>query len=219
MPVSAPSGRLTPWIYDGSTVRADLDALDALLASRTDLSERDDLLPFFRAHPHLLVLMGSYNPRLAAYDRLGVEVSLFGQFTADAIVGDSTQRAYTLFEFEDAREGSMFVRRGRHRTEWSPRAEHGLSQLVDWLWLLDDQQHTLVFEEMFGPRPVTARVVLVIGHDSGVSHADRRRLEWRRDNVVINSQHLHCCTFDELLRDLRWEARLDQWPRQTQSPK
>lgn len=128
MAASAPAGRLAPWVYDDSAARADLDALDTLLASRMDLSERDDILPFFRAHPHLLALIGSYNRRLATYDRLGVEVPLFGQFTADAIIGDRT-----LVEFEDGRESSMFVRRGRHRTEWAPRVEHGLSQLVDWL--------------------------------------------------------------------------------------
>lgn len=214
MPASAPSGQLAPWVYDGNAARTDLDALDDLLAARVDLSERDALLPFVRTHAHLLALMGSYNPRLAAYDRLGVEVPLFGQFTADAIIGDRARRAYTLVECEDGRPGSMFVRRGRHRTEWSPRAEHGLSQLVDWLWLLDDQQQTLVFEEMFGPRPITSTTVAVIGRDSGVTEADRRRLEWRRNNVVIHSQHLHCCTYDELLRDLRWEAHWERWPRQ-----
>ncbi len=220
MPVaaSAPSGQLVPWVYDDGAARADLDALDTLLASRMDLSERDDILPFFRAHPHLLTLIGSYNRNLATYDRLGVEVPLFGQFTADAIIGDRTQRAYTLVEFEDGRESSMFVRRGRHRTEWAPRVEHGLSQLVDWLWLLDDQQQTLVFEEMFGPRPITATVVLVIERDSGVSNADRRRLEWRRNHVVINSQHLYCCTLDELLWDLRVRGRWHLWSQQAGLP-
>lgn len=120
-------------------------------------------------------------------------------------------RAYRLVEFEDGRLNSMFVQRARQRTEWSPRCEHGLSQLTDWLWLLDDQEHTLVFEEIFGARPITATVVLVIGRDSGLSGADLRRLEWRRNHVVIDSQHFYCCTFDELLRDLRWRARWRPW--------
>jgi Domain of unknown function (DUF4263) len=218
VPDSAPTGRLAPWVYDEDVARVDLDALEALLAAREALSERDDILPFLRAHPHLCALIGSYNRRTNVYDRLGLEVPLFGQFTADLVSGDGGARAYTLVEFEDGRPGSMFARRARQRTEWSPRCEHGLSQLTDWLWLLDDQAHTQVFEELFGARPITATVALVIGRDSGLAPADRRRLEWRRDHVVINSQHLYCCTFDELVRDLRWRVRWRPWIQEGASP-
>lgn len=218
MPDSAPTGGLAPWVYDEDAARVDLDALEAFLAARSALSERDDILPFLRTHPHLCALTGSYNRRANVYGRLGLEVPLFGQFTADLVTGDHTTRAYTLAEFEDGRPGSMFVQRGRQRTEWSPRCEHGLSQLTDWLWLLDDQEYTQIFEELFGARPITATVVLIIGRDSGIAPGDRRRLEWRRDHVVINSQHLYCCTFDELLRDLRWRARWHPWVRQSQPP-
>lgn len=218
MPDSAPTGRLAPWVYDEATARVDLDALEALLTARDELAERDDILPFLRAHPHLCALIGSYNRRANVYNRLGLEVPLFGQFTADLVSGDGTARAYTLVEFEDGRPGSMFVRRARQRTEWSPRCERGLSQLTDWLWLLDDQEHTHIFEEIFGARPITATVVLIIGRDSGLAPADRRRLEWRRDHVVINSQHLYCCTFEELVRDLRWKARWRPWIQEGASP-
>jgi hypothetical protein len=205
-------------VYDEHTAQADLDALESLLTRRGALSEREDLLPFMRDHPHLCALIGSYNRRANSYDRLGLEVPLFGQFTADLVSGDHTTRAYTLVEFEDGRPNSIFVQRARQRTDWSPRCEHGLSQLTDWLWLLDDQAHTHIFEEVFGARPVTATVVLVIGRDSGLTVADRRRLEWRRDHVVINSQHLYCCTFEELLRDLRWRARWRPWVRESTPP-
>ncbi|HVA88614.1 MAG TPA: Shedu immune nuclease family protein [Chloroflexota bacterium] len=206
MPASAPIGRVAPWVYDEQAAQADLDALESLLTTRDELSEREDILPFLRSHPHLCALIGSYNRRANTQDRPGLEVPLFGQFTADLVSGDSATRGYTLVEFEDGRPNSIFVRRAWQRTEWSPRCEHGLSQLTDWLWLLDDQAHTHLFEEIFGARPVTARVVLVIGRDRSLTAADRRRLEWRRDHVIINSQHLYCCTFEELLRDLRWRA-------------
>ncbi len=198
--------------------QVDLDALDALLAARPELSERDDILPFFRDHPHLTAFLGSYNANLTSYDRLGVEVALFGQFVADVVVGDHTRRAYCFIEFEDGQSTSMFVRRGRRITEWSPRFEHGISQLIDWLWLLDDQEQTALFEEQFGPRPLDVVTLLVAGRDSGVSPADRRRLQWRRGHVVVNSQHLYCCTFDELLRDLRWRSQWSPWARTLPAP-
>jgi hypothetical protein len=163
-------------------------------------------------------MLGLYNRRANVYDRLGLEVTFVGQFTTDLAVGDHVTCAFTLVEFEDGRPGSMFVQRARQRTEWSTRCEHGLSQLTDWLWLLDEQAQAHVFEEVFGARPETTTVVLVIGRDSSLSAADRRRLEWRRDHVVINSQHLYCCTFEELLRDLRWRARWRPWVREITPP-
>jgi hypothetical protein len=217
MHASVPIGRPSSWLYDEDAARASLDALETLLV-QTELSEREKILPFLRDHPHLRALIGSYNARATAYDRLGLEVPLFGQFTADLVTGDQSTRSYTLVEFEDARPNSLFVQRARQRTDWSSRLEHGLSQLTDWLWLLDDQEHTQIFEELFGARPITAAVVLVIGRDHWLTPMDRRRLEWRRNHTIINSQHLYCCTFDELLRDLRWRARWHPWVREARPP-
>ena len=102
-------------------------------------------------------------------------------------------------EFEDAQVGSIFVRRTRQVTEWSPRFLRGMAQLIDWLYLLDDQQQTLAFEEHFGPRPISVTVLLILGRDSRISDADRRRLRWWREHVVVDSHQLYCCTFDELV--------------------
>ena len=219
MPDDAPIGRIVHWQYDENVARADLDALDTLLSAKGDLSERGDILPFFRAHPHVAALLGSYNNRAATYDRLGLEVALFGRFIADTVIGDRARHAYTLVEFEDAQAGSVFVRRTRQVTEWSPRFLRGMAQLIDWLYLLDDQQQTLAFEEQFGPRPISVTVLLILGRDSRISDADRRRLRWWREHVVVDSHQLYCCTFDELVGDLRWRARWHPWPRTVPMPR
>jgi hypothetical protein len=218
MPDKAPVGQIAPWRFDIEACRSDLDTLDALLTAQAELSEREDILPFFRDHPHLAAFLGSYNANVISYDRLGLEVPLFGQFVADLVVGDRTRRAYCFIEFEDGRSTSMFVRRGRHTTEWSPRFEHGMSQLVDWIWLLDDQERTWQFEDQFGSRPIDVVTLLVVGRDMAVSEMDRRRLQWRRSHVIANSQHMYCCTFDELLRDLRWRGRWSPWARSVPEP-
>ncbi len=140
MPGRAPAGGPAPWSFDRAACHADLDALEELLTSKAELSERRDVLRFFTEHPHLSAFLGSYHPNATAYDRLGVEVELFGQFTADVIAGDKTSQAYALLEFEDGRANSMFVRRGRQTSEWAQRFEHAFGQIIDWLWLLDDQQ-------------------------------------------------------------------------------
>jgi hypothetical protein len=44
---------------------------------------------------------------------------------------------------------------------------------------------------------------LIIGRDAGLDDARRSRLRWRTKKVLIDSQHVHCVTFDELHRVLR----------------
>ncbi len=171
--------------------------------AKSEVSERDDILPFFRERPHLAAFLGTYAPTINTVDQVGVEVRLFGQFVTDVVAGHREKKAYCMVEFEDGLSSSIFVRRGRHTSDWATRFEHGVSQIIDWLWLLDDQEHTLAFEEMFGARPIHLTLLLIIGRDSGVSDADRRRLDWRSQHVAINSHRIYLYTFDELLRDLR----------------
>ena len=198
-----PAGGIDRWRFDHAACLAELNDFEHLLNTKAELSERDDILPFFHTHLHLSAFIGSYHPNINAYDRLGVEVPLFGGFVADAVAGDWNKQAYCLIEFEVAHSNRIFVRRGRRATEWSSRFDHGFSQIVDWLWLLDSQEHTVMFEALFGTRQIDVLALLVVGRDSGVSDADRQRLRWRQKHVVVNSQHVMCCTFDELLRDLR----------------
>lgn len=209
MPDNAPTGVPGPWRFDIQSCRSDLDAFGHLLASSPALAERGDILPFFRDHPHLSVFLASYHPNVTNYDRLAIEVPLAGQFVADIVAGDRDTRSYCFIEFEDGTETRLFVRRGCHMTEWSARFDRAFSQIVDWFWLLDDQQQTQLMEDRFGPRPLDVAALLVIGRDAGVSTLDRRRLEWRRDHVLVDSHHVFCCTFDELARGLR--RRLYAW--------
>jgi Domain of unknown function (DUF4263) len=202
MPPSAPTGKIAPWQFDRVACLADLDAFAALLQAKHELSERDDILPFFRTHPHLAALLGSYNVGATNCDRLGVEVGLYGEFVADVVAGDRSRRAYCFVEFEDAMPASLFARRARHGTDWSPRFSRGFNQIVDWLWLLDDQEMTAGFAEDFGPPPISIVALLVIGRDRDMSQRDRRRLAWRQRHLLVNSQHIYCYTFDDLLHDL-----------------
>jgi hypothetical protein len=191
--------------------KEDLLAYERLLLDQAELSERDDILPFFRAHADLTALLGTYHPNIVACDRLGIEVPLFGEYVADAIVGDTENHALCLIEFEDGRSSSVFRPRRRRGTEWSDRLEHGFSQIVDWLWLFEDQQATLTFAAQFGERSPNVEALLIVGRDSGVSLADRRRLTWRSSRVQVGGQRVVCCTFEDALRRLR--QRLTVWPR------
>lgn len=174
-----------------------------LLNATPTLSERDDILPFFRTHPHLAALLASYNVSATTCDCLGVEVGLYGESVADVVAGDRTKKAYCFVEFEDALPRSLFMPRPRHGTDWSPRFSRGFNQIIDWLWALDDHEATTTFADEFGPPPITIVALLVVGRDAQVSPRDRRRLEWRQRHILVNSHHIYCYTFDDLLRDLR----------------
>ena len=160
---------------------SDLDALDALLASKDDLDEARDVLPFFRAHPQL---------------------ALFGLFRAD-LVGDWQRKRYCFVEFEDARAESIFKATARRTSDWATRFQKGYCQVVDWFWLLEAQQDTVQFEAQFGKRTIQATGLLVIGRDRTITAGDRHRFEGWRDRVIVDSRTIICCTYDELARDLR----------------
>ena len=102
-----------------------------------------------------------------------------------------------------ALNGDSHDDRGRKTSSWAARLEHGFSQIVDWFWLLDDQRQTSAFEAFFGTRQVDLFALLVVGRERDLSTAERQRLTWRRSRVVVNLQHVFCCTFDELAVDLR----------------
>ncbi len=202
-------------IFDAVQCLAELNEFAQLLASMPELSEREHVLPFFQTRRHLSALLGSYSPDIMMFDRLAYEMSLFGEFTADVVVGDWHRKTFNLIEFEDGMSNSIFVKRGRQSREWAGRFDHGFSQIIDWLWKLEDLKNTATLERQFGAGRITYMTMLVIGRGSGLTDDDRLRLAWRREHVVVNSKHIHCCTFDDLERDLR--QRLQSYVRVTGS--
>jgi hypothetical protein len=64
-------------------------------------------------------------------------------------------------------------------------------------------------EARFGKRSIRYTGVLIIGRDQHLQGGERLRLEWRQDHVVVNSKHIVCVTYDQLLDDLLF--RLDKY--------
>jgi hypothetical protein len=189
--------------FDSARCREELAEFQNLLAAHPDLKESQDILPFFRARRHLSVFIGSRDPDISRFDRIAYEYDLFGDFTCDLVVGDSVTRTYGFIEFEDAAPGSLFVQRGVKATpEWAPRFEHGYSQIIDWFCKLDDMEKTDEFVDRFGGPTVKYFGLLVIGRNQSIGPREMRRLAWRQDRTVVNSQHIRCLTFDQLAEHL-----------------
>jgi len=75
--------------FEPRICRSQLAEFQQLLQSKQSLSERDDILPFFRQRLHLSAFVASYHPQINRFDRVAFEYDLFGDFTADLVVGDS----------------------------------------------------------------------------------------------------------------------------------
>ena len=196
--------------------RKELEQFKALLddAEKQELSERNDLLPFFAEHEQLIALMGTYNPKIERFDRIATEFDIFGDHTTDFAIGDSQEHQYCFVEFEDAARSSVFKKRGKKTTlEWSERFDHGCSQVIDWILWLENQKQTLAHIQRFGVGEIQFVGLLVVGRDKFLTDSSlKRRLSWRSEQVVVCSRKLHCITFDKLYTDL--DLRLKLWSRE-----
>jgi Shedu protein SduA, C-terminal len=193
--------------FDANRCRKEVAEFRRWLAQHPILDEKRQILPFFRRRRQLAAFVASHDRNLDDYDRIAFEYPLFGDFICDLVVGDSARNAYCLIEFEDAGPTSLFLERGKRVTrDWSPRFEHGCSQIIDWFHKLDDMRRSDDLISRFGSRSINYSGVLVIGRNQYLKPGEAERLAWRRANVVVASQRVQFQTFDQLAEKL--ETRL-----------
>jgi hypothetical protein len=183
--------------------KKELLAFKTLLDGKPTLNEHDDIRPFFKANRHLAAMVGSYNPRINGFDRIADEFDLFGDYSCDLVVGDSTSHNFCFVEFEDASPNSIFTKkRGKATPEWSPRFDHGFSQILDWFAILEDQKRTAQFKSKFGADVIQYVGLLVIGRRHFLNNTQYDRLRWRSEHVQVGARQVNCITFDELYQTL-----------------
>ena len=198
-------------VFDPAKCRKEIEQFSLLLRSKQKLVERKELQPFFRRREHLTAFLGLYVPDIGPANRLAYEFPLFGNFTADMIVGNAGAGEYCLIELEDAGETSIFRKAGKKATkEWSPRFDHGCSQLIDWFYALDDMKKTSAFASHFGHGHVKFVGLLLIGRNAFLTADDLTRLRWRTEKVIVDSHRLLCLTYDVLCEQLA--RRIRQYP-------
>jgi hypothetical protein len=188
--------------FNPNNCRVEWNDFDNLLNSKSILSETRDVLPFFKTRHDLSALIASYVPSIRKPDVFAHEFAIYGDFVADLIVGDSTAHHYLLIEFEDGRPDSIFTHK-KHKTtpEWSRRFETAFSQLLDWLWKLEDMRSTSDFQHTFGSRRAKFQGLIVIGKDMNLSPQEADRLKWRNDRVIVDSTAVSCVSFNQLQED------------------
>ena len=197
-----------PIVFDPAGCRSEILELKSLLDAKAELSERQDVQPFFKSHEQIAAFLGTYSNNIGPATDIVFEYPIVGNFVADLIVGNRALGAYCFVEFEDGRDDSIFKKTTRSMTDWSPRFEHGFSQIVDWFSHLDDLKKTDLFKKDFGKNYPRFSALLIIGRDSGITDYDRIRLDWRCEKVLIDSQSVVCVTFDRLFEDLDRRLRV-----------
>jgi antiviral defense system Shedu protein SduA len=200
-----------PLVFDPARCLKEVGELRKWLGRRAQLDEQKHIRPFFRKRRHLSAFIASYSSNVIRFDRIAFEYPLFGDFSCDLAIGDSVKKAYCFVEFEDAGPNSLFVKQAKKATrEWSPRFDHGCSQVIDWFYKLEDMKKSHDFAARFGAPSISCTGILIIGRDQFLLSGEKERLDWRRNNVVVASQTVQCVTFDGLVEDL--EARLTTFP-------
>lgn len=200
----------TQFSLNTKQVKADLKALQTLLVNPS-LDEAKDILPFFKAHPHLCGFMGTYNLNIVDWDKINIcnEFNVFGDHRADVAVGDLTNHEYCFIEFEDANSTSVFKKKGKLTPEWSNRFEHGFSQLADWILWIEGAKNTQPFLTRFNVGTISYNMMLVIGRDQYLTKQGlQERLKWWNDHVTVYGRQVHCITFDRLYEQLSQRIEL-----------
>jgi len=190
-------------IFDPAKCRTELAAFRKLLDSNRELRERKQVQQFFKKRKQLSAFIGTFAVNLGPAKLIAFEFPFMGDFSADIVLGNRETSTFCVVEFEDGKSNSIFKKvANKSTTEWSPRFEHGFSQLVDWCCTLDDFKKTDRFAKDFGHGHIRFTALLILGRNAGVSEQDRKRLRWRTEKVRIDSHTVECLTFDDLYESL-----------------
>ncbi len=192
----------TEVVINHAQFKKELDDFGDLLASAKVLSERD-IAAFFKACQHLTAYIGcAFGINIGVAKQIAYEFEIFGDYSADIVFGNREGR-FCLVELECGDPGAVLEKVGKKASkEWSRRFEHGFGQIVDWFCRLDDFKKTERFHRNFGYGNIDFVGLLLIGRNEGLSDDDIRRLRWRTHNVIVDSHHVVCMTYDDLYKEL-----------------
>ena len=171
--------------------------------------ERAQFLPFFRNHEQLCAFLGTLYDEVSSGTHVKAEFPLWGDFVCDLIVGNVSDGAFVLIEFEDAATTSLFRPKANRRNNiWGQRAEQAVSQVTDWLFRIGSEGPSDQMLRDFESRRINMMGLIVVGPSSEVNAYDRERLNWRSRNTIVGGSKVYIITYDDLLEWLDGRAEL-----------
>lgn len=196
--------RLLPHTIDARQARIQWNDYKANLLSKSNLDEKRDVQPFFYLRYDLAAMLSYYFPSIKTVDVVAHEFIIYGDFVADMIVGDTKEARYLLIEFEDGSPNSVFNKTPKTAPDWAKRYEGAFSQLVDWMWKLDDMRSTGDFQRVFGTRDASFQGLIVAGKEMNLATQEQARLRWRIEKTKVNSTSIEFVSFDGLADDVNF---------------
>ena len=189
----------TDIMLDVEQFEREINDFETLLNSKVDLSEKHDILPFFKNHQILASQICSVLPQINLPDKIAFEFDIFGDFASDLALGNSSKNIYCFIEFEDARQRSLFSDETKYKPSFGRRLEHGYSQIIDWFCKLEGLQRSQDMIDRFNNPTIDFYGLLIIGRSSYLDQTLKNRLDWRSKKVSVDSKKIFTYTFDELL--------------------
>lgn len=183
--------------------RADIElaSFKAWLAAVTFVGETA-IVAEIKSRQHMACLLAS-TLGLPAPDMIKFELAMKGMFRTDLVLGNHGQRRFGLIEFEDAEATSIFRRGTTQYRYWSPRIEHGFSQILDWAWVRADHPNDSVLLSGFGGPITTSAYAVICGRDASLADdVERKRFKHRRDHLKVEGQPALVLTYDEMVRSM-----------------
>jgi hypothetical protein len=206
--------------FSASALGAEAAKLRMLLqpGSAAELDEEKHLSPLFKTSPNLVSIIGAAFGGVANPDLVAQEYWILDKLRCDFAVCNSRHQTFCFIELEDAVMTSVFVDRrptllnglkGRAPYyDWAPRFEHGTSQMLDWIRILEDSKQTGDYRAHFGsPNEFEAQFVLVIGREEFLSADQKERLAWRSKSVLAAGHKVKCITYDRLLQEAEFQLK------------
>ncbi|MGH4708340.1 Shedu anti-phage system protein SduA domain-containing protein [Klebsiella variicola] len=201
--------KLVKHTYSSANALVQLDDFEKMLSSNQTLNEQKQVLPFFKTRPDLSLLISHQLPILRFADCYAHEFDIYGDFVADLIVGDSKTNEYLLIEFENGKHDSIFKRKGKKATpDWAPRFESAHSQIMDWIWKLEDMRSSIDFTNTFGARRAKFNGLIITGKGMNLDPQEIDRLDWRTSSTTIGTSKILCLSFDDLLENFKLHISL-----------
>ena len=191
--------QLRPIALDFEQAAEELSEFRTFLEENTSFSETQ-VVKELRTRPHLSCLIGSLIAGVSRANVYKFEFQIQGVFRADLVVGNLQQKRFVLVEFEGGETHSIFgPGQTNQMRNWSRQLEHGLGQLVDWAWALQDASHTQILKNNFGCEDISTVFLLVCGRDGLMDPTEQKRFFWRSNNILLSGTRATCLTYDGLL--------------------
>jgi Domain of unknown function (DUF4263) len=204
-----PSSVLAEVVLDYVQAEKELDEYKKWLDSNVEFTETS-VVNELKTKVNLCLLIqfaaGKGHP-----NRYKREFNIQGAFRADLVVGSTAEKHFVLVEFEGGTRNSIFnqSRGSSQLRDWSTEFEHGFSQVADWTWAKNDNQHSTLYRNAFDLDQFSESYVVVCGRTGLLNAPEKSRLNWRSENTTIASRPIRFWTYDDLYRNT--SATLDAW--------